>query len=188
METTCFITSRTKHDRTFRTAWRVQVEESELTDKQKNGRWYQVLASFITKVERWSIQSDMLLEGKQAPTHQEWGEKAKSQWPSCCTVIHTKFGTGVVIQFEGGSDLQGITVAGARKPKALTMGTWRKYGRKRGHGMAYLLAAQGMGLCGSPDSGRDICELEAVAYLAFGAYAEHTFAPTRALYNAIGAV
>lgn len=187
MENT-FITSRTKFDRTFRTAWRVQVEAAELPESVKKDRWYRVLSPFITKVERWSVQQDMLLDGHSTPTTEQWDEKAKSHWPDRTLVIHTKFGTGCVVLFEGHSDLQGITVASGRKAKAFTMGTWRKYGVKRGHGMQYLRAAAGMGLCGSPEKGRDICELEAVAHLAFGSYAEPTFAPTRALYDAVGAV
>jgi hypothetical protein len=49
-------------------------------------------------------------------------------------------------------------VLGGLRGKSMTLGTWRKYGGKRGHGMAYLRALTGMGRCTSPESGRDICE------------------------------
>jgi hypothetical protein len=180
METQTFITSRKKHGHTFLTAWRVQVESAEIPEAIKFDRWYKVLAPFITKVERWAIQSDIHLP--EYPDH-NWDEKAKLVWPDRCLVIHTKFGTACVIEFTGGSAIQGITVNGERKPKALTLGTWKKYGSKRGHGMSYLRAMAGLGRCSSPETGSDICEFEAVSWLTQGdAYAPETHKATSALY------
>jgi hypothetical protein len=177
-----FTTTRTRRGHTSSYAYHVVVEAAELPESVKKDRWYKVLAPFITKVERWSVQSDI---GGHA---HNWAELAKSIWPDRPYVIHTKFGTAAVVVFESCSALQGIMVRGSgRKSKAHTMGTWRKYGTKRGHGMAYLRAAAGMGLCSSPESGRDISEFEAVSYLAFGTFAEMAHAPTRALYAAVGA-
>lgn len=163
-----------------KTAYHVEISAAELPESVKKDRWYKVLAPFITKVESWSVQSDI-----GGHTH-NWAELAKRIYPDRTFVVHTKYGTAAIKQFENHTDIQGITAVEGRKPKAFTMGTWRKYRTKRGWGMAYLRAAHGMGLCGSPESGRDICEFEAICRLTQGSYAaEGQFAATRALYAAV---
>lgn len=162
-----------------RMAYHVEISSAELPESVKNDRWYKVLAPFITKVEQWAVQSDI---GGHA---HNWAEKAKLVWPDRTFVVHTKFGTATIVMFRDGSAIQGITVHGRKKAKAYTLGTWRKYGHKRGHGMQQLRAAAGMGLCSSPEAGRDICEWEAVGRLtsAFAGEADHR--ATSALYAAV---
>jgi len=173
METQTFITSRKKFDRTFLTQWRVTSQPAELTEAQKATRWYQVIGQSILAVTKVSVQSELHLEGHALKTEADWEDHAKRIFPETYTVIHTAHGTACIVQFEVAT-IQGITMngGGRSKPKAFTLGTWRKYGSKRGHGMAYLRAMAGMGRCTSPESGRDICEFEAWVRLTTGGYSE----------------
>lgn len=185
METQTFTTTRKKHGHTFSTAWRVAVEASKLAESCKGDRWYKAMAPFITKVEQWSIQSDMLLQGSAVPTEAEWAEKAKHQWPDKIMVVHTKFGTACITMFQGGSAISGMTVNGPRKATSKTLGTWRKYGSKRGHGMGYLRAMAGLGRCTSPEAGRDVCEFEAMCRLTQGGYEAADHKATSAIYAVV---
>jgi len=141
------------------------TSEGTLTDEHKSSRWFKAVGSLITRVEKVSVQSDMLLEGYAPKTEAEWAEHAKLIWPTTYTVIHTAKGSACVVDFQSGSDIAGVIVSRGRKPKALTLGTWRKYGSKRGHGMAWLRAEFGLGRCTSPEAGRDVCAGEAYGRL-----------------------
>ena len=190
--TTTFTTSRTKHGHVFHTAYHVAVEEAELPETVKQDRWYRVLAPFITKVVRWSVQSDTHLP--EFPNH-DWAQLAKIHFPDRTYVVHTRFGTATIVEFKGHSEIQGMTYKSishefsasrvGHKSKALTLGTWKKYGGKRGHGMQQLRAAYGMGLCTSPESGRDVSEFEAVCRLTQGNYETADHMATSALYAVV---
>jgi hypothetical protein len=159
------------HHRAFHVVIKSDVE---LSESVKAARWYPELAPAIVRVEQWTIQSDLHMPG----TQHDWAEKAKLVWPTTQYVVHTQFGSAVITEIPAdhwnpaGAAISGIIfkAQGQRKGKALTLATWRKYGRKRGHGMAYLHAAYGLGYCTSPDLGSDICEQEAVERLIRGHY------------------
>jgi len=170
--TQTFTSSRKKHDHTFYTQWRVTTSPGELTEAHKASRWYAAFGSDITKVERVSVQSEMLLEGRPAKTEADWADHAKAIRPSIYTVVHTRYGNACIVDYQNDySDVAGVIVSRPRgKAKSLTLGTWKKYGSKRGHGMAWLRAMAGQKFCTSPDSGRDICPAEAYNRLSEGVW------------------
>lgn len=178
-----FMTSRSKHGHTFHTAHYVAITSGvELPESCKQDRWYKVLAPFITRVELWECQQDMHLP--EFPKTRDW---AANKYPDRTYVVHTQQGTATIVMFQGGSAISGITYKSGRKNKALTLGTWRKYGHKRGHGMQQLRAMFGMGLCTSPEAGRDVCEFEAVCRLTRPGYTEEDHKATSALYAVVEA-
>lgn len=156
-----FITSRSKHGHIFYTAWRVQVEAiSDIPEHMKLCRWYPEFGHMIKAVRRVKVQSDMYLP--------EYPDKIISDHSPVDTYIEieTDHAIACIVDFVSGADIQGVIVKGGRKPKSYTLGTWRKYGCKRGHGMGWLRSKFGRGLCKSPESGSDICPAEAYRLLA----------------------
>jgi hypothetical protein len=190
-----FMTSRTKkigyqETKTFWTAHYVAITAGvELPESVKNDRWFKVLAPFITRVELWECQSDMHLP--EYPKTRDW---AANRFPDRTYVVHTQYGTATIVMFASGSAISGITFKNNRSAKrfnqhlkSMTLGTWRKYGGKRGHGMQQLRAMFGMKLCTSPESGRDICEFEAVCRLTRPGYEAQDHKATQALYAVVEA-
>lgn len=168
METT-FISTRKKSGRTFSTQWRVRTEDSELTEAHKAAAWFTAIGSYVTKVEKVTIQSDILLSGCEPKTAAQWDEHAKVIWPDVFTVIHTEHGSACIVEYRLGGQVAGVIANG----KSFTLGTWRKYGIKRGHGMSWLRSEHAQKRCTSPERGSDICEFEAWVRLAKGAYNEN---------------
>jgi len=182
-----FMTSRSKkigyrETQTFWTAHYVAITQTELPESCKNDRWYKVLAPFITAVELWECQSEMHLP--EFPKKRDW---AANKHPDRTYLVHTPYGTATIVMFASGSAISGITFKSGRKNKALSLGTWRKYGSKRGHGMQQLRAMYGMKICTSPDSGRDVCEFEAVCRLTRAGYEAPDHKATQALYEVVEA-
>ena len=172
-KTNKFITSRKSHGRVFLTQWRIVTGPCELTEEHKTSRWFKAFGSAITKVEKVSVQSDMLLTGPTSTvkTEAEWAEHAKVIWADVFTIVHTSHGSACIVNFTGGSEVSGFIGRRLKgRDKAKTLGTWRKYGSKRGHGMSWLRAMAGQKLCTSPESGRDICPGEAYDRLAEGVF------------------
>lgn len=169
--TQTYTSSRKKHGRTFYTQWRVTSSPGELTEAHKASRWYAAFGAEITRVERVSVQSDMLLEGRSAKTEAEWADHA-AHLASNYTVVHTRYGKACIVDYQNDySDVAGVVVSRPRgKAKSLTLGTWKKYGAKRGHGMAWLRAMYGQKSCTSPEAGQNICPAEAYNRLSEGCW------------------
>jgi hypothetical protein len=146
MTTQEFITSRTKHDHVFFTAWRVQTETlSDVPEHMKMCRWFPEFGGKIKAVRKVSIQSDMHLpefpKSITDKTHME-----------TYIEIETDHAIACIVDFVSGAEVGGVIVKGGKKCCSKTLGTWRKYGSKRGHGMSWLRAKFGLGLCKSPES------------------------------------
>jgi hypothetical protein len=148
---TKFITSRVKHNHTFYTGWSYTVESAEIPEALKFDRWYKAFGDKIIAVRRVTVQQEMSLNGEMPNFNTHFCPKE--------TYLEVETATAIacIVEFVSGSDVQGVIVKGGRKAKSHTLGTWRKYGCKRGHGMAWLRAKQGLKQCTSPESGSDIC-------------------------------
>lgn len=159
-----FLSSYRKNNHTFHTAWRVQTEVlSDVPEHMKVCRWYPELSHLIKAVRRVSIQSDVYLPAYPDNTLTE------NSPVNTYIEIETDHAIACIVDFATGAEVGGVIVKSGftlAKRRAMTLGTWRKYRAKRGHGMAWLRAKFGRGLCKSPESGSDVCPAEAYATLA----------------------
>lgn len=159
--TQIFTASRkVKGGRVLRTAYHVTSVPHELTDSEKGSRWMAEFGAAITKVERVKIGSHTFLTDEPV----DWASPYII-WDTY-TVITTTWGQCCIVEFQDGyHEVQGIVFSTlatlGRKMECRTLGTWRKYGQKRGHGMKWLRMMAAAGQCKSPESGRDICPAEA---------------------------
>lgn len=142
------------------TMWEVKRETlTSVPEEMRKDRWFQYVGAHILKVTKVTVRSDMFMPEypREIPSH-NWGDSYIE--------IQTALGTACVVQFKGHSDIQGVVLNNGRKtPKAHTMGTWRKYGHKRGHGMSWLRYQHAQKTCTSPESGKDMWEHEAYTAL-----------------------
>ena len=162
-----FTTSHKKSGHMFLTQWRVATEPGSLTEAHMGSDWFRAVGAGILGIEKMTIQHEVLLDGSTPKTEEQWAACTRFE---TYTVIHTFHGSACIIDFVDRSEMGGVVVNGGRKPKSLTLGTWRKYGDKRGHGMSYLRALAGRGLCTSPERGRDVCRAEAYGRLGSAAF------------------
>lgn len=161
MKITEFTKVENKRGRTPSTwAYRMESEPSELSAEQKASRWYAAFGESVIEVTRVRVAIEMLFGGKA----QDWSSKSVC-WDTY-TVVCTAFGFACIVDFKDGSEVQGFIAAASGKAPCMTLGTWRKYRAKRGHGMAWLRIHAALGLCKSPEKGRDVCPAEAYAALA----------------------
>ena len=168
--TVTFPVSRKMNGHVFHEQWRVTTSPGELTEAHKSSRWYADFGSEITKVEKVEVLAQY---SEGVKTEEEWAEHARHRGgPSKYTVVTTPYGSTCIVDFVNNwSDVCGAIInRPGKRAKALTVGTSRKYGQKRGHGMAWLLAMAGQKRCTSPRSGRDVCPAEAYNRLSEGCW------------------
>lgn len=170
MTTQKFITNRTKKlgdgtTRIFHTMWEVTTEElSDVPEHMKVCRWYPEFGGKIKAVRRVNVRSDIYM-----PEHPST-EIPSHNWGDTVIEIETDHAIACIVDFTSGAEVGGVIVKGSARGRGknlcMTLGTWRKYGHKRGHGMAWIRAKFHQGLCKSPESGSDVCPAEAYATLS----------------------
>lgn len=145
------------------TTYKVTSETIELTAQQQTTRWFKAFGHAILSVRKVQIQC----------AHDKMGEV---DWNSgylpvdSYIEIETANAIGCIVEFKEYSDVQGVVLKRStkRERKAFTLGTWRKYNGKRGHGMAWSRLQVAKGLSTSPETSADICAAQAYDLLAGG--------------------
>lgn len=97
----------------------------------KAHRWYQEVGAHITKVCKVTVSRAMMY-----PSEGEM-KTAEHTYPQTYIEVHTQYGRACVTDFTGQSELSGFV---GNDGTARNIGTWKKYGRVRGHGVAWMYA------------------------------------------------